>query len=463
MNCGRGAEVRRQRISKVIHFMKKDIWKIRQKDLPPPKSFLLKTLKVIVLSVRGVAEDRISLQASALTFFSVLSIVPVLAMAFGIAKGFGIEKGLQNMLLNALEGQEQVAVRVIQFAQGLLASVKGGLVAGTGLLILYYTVIKILSHIEKAFNDIWGIKKGRTVGRQITDYLSVLLIGTILFIMSSSVTVLITGGISLAVKKFVFLQFLSTGISMVFRLLPVVALWVLFSFVYVFVPNTKVNLKSGALGGIIAGTIYYIFQWAYISLQIGIAKQNAVYGSFAALPLFFTWLQMSWIIVLFGGEISFAHQNVEMFEFEEECLGVSHTFKRLLSLRVAQLIIRRFTQGEKAWTNEEISRELEIPIRLVNQILYELVSAGILSEVMMEQQKCTAYEPARDPDTLTVKSVIEALERRGSDNIPVAQSQELDGLIESLEEFSDLMDRSQKNRLLKNIPALPESVAASKA
>ncbi len=451
MNCKKGTEVRQQRISKIIQFMKKDIWNIRQKDLAPPKSFLFKTLKVVTLSVRGVAKDRITLQASALTFYSLLSIVPVLAMAFGIAKGFGVEKGLEKMLMNALEGQEQVALRVMEFARGLLASVKGGLVAGAGLLILFYTVIKILSHIEKAFNDIWGIKKGRTVGRQVTDYLSVLLIGTVLFIMSSSATVLITGGITLALKKFAFLHFLSPGVSMVFQLLPVIALWVLFSFIYMFMPNTRVDLKSGVLAGMIAGTIYYVFQWGYISLQIGIVKQNAIYGSFAALPLFFTWLQFSWMIVLFGAEVAFAHQNVEMFEFEEECLGVSHNFKRLLSLRVAQFVIRRFTQGEKAWSNEQISHELEIPIRLVNQILYELVTCGILSEVMVEQEKCTAYEPARDPDTLTIKSVIEALERRGSDSIPVAQSQELDRLIESLKEFSDLTDKSQKNRLLKDI------------
>ena len=198
-------------------------------------------------------------------------------------------------------------------------------------------------------------------------------------------------------------------------------------------------------------------------MQIGISKQNAIYGSFAALPLFFTWVQISWMIVLFGAEVSFAHQNVEMFEFEEECLAVSHNFKQLLSLRVAQLVIMRFTQGEKAWGNEQISRELEIPIRLVNQILYDLVTSGILSEVMVGQEKCIAYEPAHDPDTLTIKHVIDGLERKGSDNIPVAQSQELDSLIESLKEFSDLMDKSQKNRLLKDIQPLQESVMTSRA
>jgi membrane protein len=463
MNFRKRPEVGRRRSSRIRQFLKKDIWNIRQKDLPPLRSFFFKTLKVVVLSIRGVAKNRISLQASSLTFFSLLSIVPVLAMAFGIAKGFGFEKGLQKMLLNTFEGQEQVAFRVMEFARGLLASVKGGLVAGTGLLILFYTVIKILSHIEKAFNDIWGIKKGRSVGRQITDYLSVLLIGTVLFIMSSSVTVLITSGITLALRKFAFLQFLSPGISMVLQFLPIVALWVLFTFVYVFIPNTKVNLKSGVLAGIVAGSMYYVFQWGYISLQIGIARQNAIYGSFAALPLFFTWLQISWMIVLFGAEVSFAYQNVEMFEFEEECLGVSHNFKQLLSLRVAQLVIMRFTQGEKAWGNEQISRELEIPIRLVNQILYDLVTSGILSEVMMGQERRIAYEPARDPDTLTIRHVIDALERKGSDNIPVAQSQELDRLIESLKEFSDLMDKSQKNRLLKDIQPLQESVMTSRA
>ena len=438
-------------IHRAIQFLKRDIWRIRQKDLPPQKSFLIRLLRILILSIRGITQDRGALRASALTFYSMLSVVPVLAMVFGIAKGFGFERGLEKTILKAVEGQEEVAVRIIGFAQALLENVKGGLVAGIGLLVLFYTIIMILSHIESAFNDIWGIKKGRNLGRKISDYLSMLLIGTVLFIMSSSLTVFVTSGVKLALEKVTILQFLRPGIFFLLQLLPYVALWVLFSFMYIILPNTKINMKSGILGALIAGTMYHIFQWGYISLQIGVSKYNAIYGSFAALPLFFIWLQLSWLIVLFGAEIAFAHQNVETYEFEEDCLTVSQSFKRLLSLRVAHLLVKRFAAGEKPWDAWTIAHELEIPIRLVNQILFELVGSGIASEVRVDQNKDVGYEPARDPETISIKYVIDALESRGSDDVPVAKTEALNRISESLAAFSKLVERAEANRLLKEI------------
>jgi membrane protein len=182
-----------------------------------------------------------------------------------------------------------------------------------------------------------------------------------------------------------------------------------------------------------------------------VSKYNAVYGSFAALPLFFIWLRFSWLIVLFGAEISFAHQNVETYEFEEDCLTVSQSFKRLLSLRVAHLLVKRFATGEKPWNAKRIAHELEIPIRLVNQILFELVESGIASEVQVDQHKDLGYEPARDPDTMTIKYVIDALERRGSDRVPVAKNEALDRISGSLSAFGDLIERSEANKLLKEV------------
>jgi len=431
-------------IHQVIEFLSRDIWRIRQKDLPPPKLFLIRLLRILILSIRGIMQDRGALRASALTFYSMFAVVPVVAMVFGIAKGFGFEKGLEKNILKALEGQEEIALRIIGFAHALLENVKGGLVAGIGLLILFYTIIMILSHIESAFNDIWGIKKGRSLGRKISDYLSMILVGTFFFIMSSSLTVFITSGVTLALEKVTILQVLRPGIFFLFQLLPYVALWILFSFMYIFLPNTKISMKSGILGGVIAGTMYHIFQWGYISLQIGVTKHNAVYGSFAALPLFFIWLRFSWLIVLFGAEISFANQNVETYEFEEECLTVSQSFKRLLSLKVAHSLVKRFTAGEKPWDAPTIAHELEIPVRLVNQILFELVESGIASEVMVDQDKNAGFEPS-------IKYVIDALERRGSDNVPVAKSETLNQISGSLKAFSELVERSEANKLLKEI------------
>ena len=434
-----------------IRFLRGDIWRIREKDLPRRKSLLLRTLRVVILSVRGVSSERVALRASALTFYSLLSIVPVAAMVFGIAKGFGFEENLEKLLLKSLEGQEEIVRKVVDFAHALLEDVKGGFIAGLGLAILFYTIIKILSHIENAFNEVWGIKKPRSLNRKVTDYLSVMLIGPVLFFMSSTMTVFISSSVQQLIQGTSALKVVSPGISFLLQLLPFMSLWLLFSFVYIFIPNTKIKFSSGILGGIIAGSLYHIFQFFYISLQIGVAKYNAIYGGFAALPLFFIWMQTGWLIVLFGAEIAFAHQNVETYEFELECLTVSHAFKRLLSLRVLHLMVRDFWQGGKPYNSRQIAHELEIPIRLVNEILFELVASGLASEVKADEGKGVAYEPARDPDSMTIKNVVDTLEQHGSDDIPVAQTEELRQLSESLKTFSDLVDKSEANRKLKEI------------
>jgi membrane protein len=439
------------RTLEVIRFLRGDIWRIRERDLPRPKSLLLRSLRVIVISVRGISSERVALRASALTFYSLLSVVPVAAMVFGIAKGFGFENALQKLLMDSLEGQQEIVGRIVDFAHALLENVKGGFIAGLGLLILFYTIIKILSNIEKALNDIWGIKKPRSLSRKITDYLSVMLIGPVLFFMSSTLTVFISSSVQHMVEETSLLKVVSPGISFLLQFLPYISLWFLFSFVYVFIPNTKIQWSSGILGGIIAGSLYHIFQFFYITLQIGVAKYNAVYGGFAALPLFFIWMQTGWLIVLFGAEIAFAHQNVETYEFEQECLTVSHAFKRLLSLRILHLIVRDFWRGGKPYTSRQIAHELEIPIRLVNDILFDLAASGLVSEVKSDEARGTAYEPARDPDSMTIKSVVDTLEQHGSDDIPVAQTEELRQLSESLKTFGDLVEKAEANRKLKEI------------
>jgi len=438
-------------MSKIINFIKVEIWRIRLKDLSRRKSFLIKQLRVILLALRGFNEDKCQLRASALTYYSLLSIVPVLAMGFGIAKGFGFDKLLEAQLLGSFAGQEAIIEQVIGFARSLLDNTRGGVVAGAGVAILFWTVIKVLGNIERSFNDIWGIKQARKFGRKFSDYLSVMLICPILIIVSSSITVFITTQVQLITEKMLLLGAISPLISFILKLLPYSMIWILFTFIYIFMPNTKVSFKSGLLAGILAGSIYEIIQWVYITFQVGVVKYNAIYGSFAALPMFLVWLQLSWLIVLFGAEISFAHQNVDMYELEPDCLRASYSFRKLLSLRIVNLVIKNFSKGGKPFTATEISHMIEIPIRLTRQIIYELVEAGIISEVKTEEYKETAYQPARDTQVLTVKSIIDALEQRGMDNIPIVQTEELKALSDSLQKFSDIIDKSSANKLLKDI------------
>ena len=220
---------------------------------------------------------------------------------------------------------------------------------------------------------------------------------------------------------------------------------------YFFMPNTKVTLKSALLAGIIAGTLYQGLQWGYITFQVGVAKYGAIYGSFAALPLFLVWLQLSWLVVLFGAEVSFAEQNVGTYEFEPDSLKVSRRFRSLLTLRITHFCVKKFQQGEKSPTADEISDQLEIPIRLVRQILFELIEAGILSEVRLDDPEAIGFQPARTIEKITVFGVMDQLDQQGIDSIPIAQSKDLDKLEASLVRFHEMLVKSPDNLKLKDI------------
>ena len=437
--------------AKIINFIRVDIWRIRAKDISRTRYFFIKQLRIFLLATRGFAKDKCPLSASALTFYSVLSIVPVVAMAFGIAKGFGFQKLLEKELLGKFQGQEEVMNRVVAFAHSLLENTKGHLIASFGILFLLWTVIKLLTQIEHSLNDIWEVKSPRTYGRKFSDYLSIMLISPILFILSSSVTVFITTQISVITQKVSLIGMFSPVIFFMVKLIPYGLIWILFIFIYMIMPNTKVNFSSGLIAGIIAGTIYQIAQWAYITFQVGMARYNAIYGSFAALPLFLIWIQLSWLIVLFGAEISFAYQYVDTYDFEPDRRYISPAFKKLLSLQVSRLIISTFLKAEPPLSAISISKTLQIPIRLVEQILEELVEAGIVSDTEVKKNKEMSYQPARDINAITINTVIEALEQKGVNNIPVAQTAELKHLSEALKTLNEEIEKSPANRLLKDI------------
>jgi membrane protein len=438
-------------ISNFFYFIRVDIWRIRLADLPFGRSFLIKQLRMIILAFRGYDEDRCLLRASSLTFYTLLSIVPVAAMFFGVAKGFGFERRLQEELFNRFPGQEEVLNQIISFSNSLLEQTQGGLIAGIGMLVLFWSVLKVLGHIEMALNDIWGIKESRSWGRKFSDYLSIMLISPILVLMSGSATVFIKTQVTQVTQKVELLGVISPLIFLLLNFTPYVLIWTLFTILYVIMPNTKVNFKAGLLGGVVAGTLYQIAQWGYISFQIGAAKYNAIYGSFAALPLFLMWLQISWWIVLFGAELSFANQNVDTYEYEPDSLKVSPGFKKLLALQIAHLVIKKFENGDRPLTDSQISAQLEMPIRLVHNLLFDLVESGLVSEIKTKADKKFAYQPARDINKMTIQYVLEALDRSGTDDIPVAKTQDYQALSDALQNFGEAMEKSSANKLLKDI------------
>ncbi|MGE0083328.1 MAG: YhjD/YihY/BrkB family envelope integrity protein [Desulfococcaceae bacterium] len=439
-------------IAEAGQFVHTDIWRIRTDRLPPFRAFFVKHFRIFLTAVALFRENHAVLRASALTFYTVLSIVPVLALAFGIAEGFGFEKILEQELLSSFPAQEAVIANGIAYAGKLLENTRGGLIAGIGVAVLFWTVIKVLGHIEVSLNAIWSIQNSRTIGRKLGDYLAIMIIAPVLVIISGSVTVYIRTQIIMITQKIELLDMFSRFIFFCLKLLPFGLVWLLFSLIYILMPNGKVRLLSGISAGIIGGTVYQITQWIYIHFQIGVAGYNAIYGSFAALPLFLVWLQLSWLIVLFGAAVSAAHQNALRYEYAPDCRNISASFRRLISLQITHRIVRNFAEGESPVTAKDISALLEIPHVLAEGIIADLLECGIVSAVKIRgKNEDAAYQPARDIQSLSVFYVISALDRKGKDDIPHAQTETVKILSEAMGEFGRLMEKSPKNLLLRDI------------
>ncbi len=432
-------------------YLRRDIWRIRIEEAPRLQAAGIRLLRTAVLSVQGFARDNCLLRASSLTFYSLLSIVPVVAMAFGVAKGFGFEKKLQSQLLEQIPGQEEVLLQVVDSAHRFLENTKGGLIAGIGIIVLFWSVIKVLGHIENSFNVIWKIRKSRAFGRKFADYLSIMLIGPVLVIMSSSTTVYITTQITEITRDVEFLGLFSELIFSMLKLLPYGLIWILFTIIYMLMPNTKVRFVSAFLAGVVAGTTYQIVQWAYISFQVGVARYNAIYGSFAALPLFLIWLQISWLVVLFGAEISQAVQNNRQHASGKNTGEVSPYVLQMTSLLTVHLIIKAFVAGKPALTAESVARALAMPDQMIRSVLDRLVEGRILSRVESPDDDDPGFLPAVDTGLLTVQRVTESIQHYGKEEIAIPGGPVLDALTDSLEAFRKTIQHSPANRLLKEI------------
>ena len=441
----------KQKISTTLDFLKTDIWVLPVKDLSRPKAYFVRTLKVLLMTIRGFQEDHCSVKASALTFYSLLSIVPIIAMIFGIAKGFGFDKKLQLQLLEKFSGQEAVLQRVFEFSDSLLRKTQGGIVAGIGVALLFWSVINVLGYIERSFNDIWKVETSRSLGRKSSDYLSVMMVCPLLFVMASSLTVTMAGKVKYVAEIVSRLGVPPGPILLLLGIIPYCLIWALFSFIYIYMPNTKVRFRSGLIAAVVTGSAYQAFQWIYIAFQVGVARANAIYGSFAALPLFLTWLQISWMIVLFGSELSYAVQNVHAYVGPADPGKVSPYNRKLLALLIARVVIRKFSKGEKPLTAPAVADVLGMPVHLVRQLLSDLAAGGVFSVTMPDDNDEAAYQPARDIHTITITTVLDVLERSGSVDPAFSPTEDFRAASATLETFGNTIDTSPANKLVMDL------------
>ncbi len=435
-----------QVIDKATHFVRVDIWRMPLRELPPRKTFLIKQLRILILAFRGVKEDKVLLRAPALTFYSMFSIVPVVALAFGIAKGFGLEMYVEQQLASAFAGREEVFKWVMEITESFFRETRGGTVAAVGLGILIYTVTMLLVNIEHSFNEIWQVSKARSLSRKFSDYFAMMFIAPMFFIMAGAATVFLNSQIQNG-----SLTLLNPLLLFLVRLIPYLLLWTVLTILYLVMPNTRVRFSSALIAGIIAGTAFQLLQWAYIAFQIGTTRYGAIYGSFAALPLMLLWMQVSWIVVLIGAELSFAQQHVDDYEFDAESRNISPFNKKILSLYIMHYLITAFRDGKGAMTPDQVSRELHTPNSLTRNILNELESVRLVTETETGQSKNRAYQPALDIHSITIRKVIDQLEHKGMDVLIAKPSATLDKLKATLGNYHAKMELMEDNALLMEL------------
>jgi membrane protein len=236
------------------------------------------------------------------------------------------------------------------------------------------------------------------------------------------------------------------------NLTPYAAMWVLLAFLYIFMPNTKVPYKSGLLAGFVAGSLFNLFQWAYVFFQVGLARYNAIYGSFAALPLFILWLNYSWTIVLLGAEMACAHQNASARRFSLGGDELSHRARRLLALGVMHRLVRSFEQKGDHQDARSLAAHFKIGTPQIESIVQELIQAGLVSAVRRPEDEHLFYQPGRDPDKMTIWSVCREWESVGAaPDLVDSPDDERRRLADSLEKLDDQAERSPANRRLKDV------------
>ena len=435
-------------IDQVTNFIEVDLWRLKLKRLSKRRRFFYGFLRVVVISFKEFVNDKCTEKASALTYFSMLSLVPVLAMAFAIANAFGLRQLMEEQLNTYFEGQDKILDSLLPAVDNMLNSSSGGIVTGVSIVVLIFTVIRLLINIETAFNDMWDIKQSRRWERKISDYVAVILLGPVLLVVASSATVFVKDTIQDFISSFEFLGQLKSGIFFLLKLLPYTILWFLLFGLYLIFPNTRVKLLPAIIAGIIAGTLYQLNQQAFISFQFAFARYNAIYGSIAFIPLFLIWLQLSWLIVLFGAEVCYGVQYVNQWEMNSEKLKINLNHRRKLVLLMLYRIIKRFENEGGAMSLSELGGLINVPRRYLAELAHDLEKSKLIIKVDGEEG---TYLPNFDIHKMDIHTVLSKYEKEGMGEFDSNRSTPFQNIENALDEIEGKWKSSDKNVLLKDL------------
>ena len=412
--------------------------------------FFVESGKVLYVSFRKFFKNDHTLQATALTYYTLFAVVPILALLFGIAKGFSLDDKLKSIIAERFAEQQNIVQWMYKFADTTLRNADGGIIAGIGILVLFWTVIRLATYVENSFNQIWAVRKGRTFFRKISDYLSIIIIAPILLVVMSSSTIFarkLLAGVSQNAADTVVQNSIEIGLS----ILPIVMAWLLYIFIYMFIPNTKVKLKSAIFAGMFAAILYQAAQLAYINIQLKLSSYNSIYGSFSALPLFLIWMQWSWMITLLGAEIAFVYQNYHTGQFGRNQAEFSNSLRRKCIMVLCKLIIDRFEKEQTYYTEGELAEKINLPLVVVRTMLAEAVDCGLLQRVDIEEYAEFVFAPGLPTDRFTVVAAWSLLDNAGLNELQNVELAEFAAIDSDLQSFDELLENAAGNRLLREI------------
>lgn len=432
-------------VKKAVDFITRGIWEKHPDEYKSNKiRWAVRQFKILILMIQGTGQHAIAVRCAALTFYTLMSLVPILALVFGVVKGFGLDTNFNEYLFETFPQHSEIINYVIEFANNMLAKTKGGVVAAFGFVVLIWAVMRVFGNVENAFNHIWEVRRPRSITRKFSDYIAVVFITPILWIISNSMIIYIKGRLSEYTG--------STAMDILFASLSMIATWIMFAFIYYVMPNTKVKIKCAFMGGVIAGIFFQLFQIGYLYVQSRVTAYNAIYGSFAALPLLLIWMQISWQIVLMGAELSFAYQNIAKYEQERISANMSVDSRRKIMLASMVVIIRHFVKNNGPATSEIVAEELNLPVRVVRDVIFDLETAGMIIPVTStDNEKVSMYVPGKDINQISVYDVITSVETSGENSMLPEDQTDINAVSEILNKVREDGYASDQNILLRDI------------
>lgn len=434
---------------KFFFFLTNGIWRVTGNEVGRIRYILYDVIKIIILTFRRFFNDGIMTRAAALTYSTLFSAVPILALLFAIARGFGFQNILEKLFREDIGVAGETTDTLLGLVDSYLTHAKSGVFVGIGLIMLLWSVINLISTIERSMNNIWQVHKPRGLFRKITDYSSLFLLIPIVTVATTGISIFMTTFL----KAYENYELLGPTIRFLIQLAPFIFAGIIFTAMFVFIPNTKVMLRHAIIPGFVTGIAFQWFQYFYIHSQVWVTGYNAIYGSFAAIPLFLLWANISWNIILFGCEASYISQNVQLFNFDKDVKRISRRYHDFLCILILSLICKRFCERDKTpYSAAELTTESSVPFRLVSRILNELQSVGFIYEKSGDEKSDdSVFLPAMDVNQISVSVLLNKIQTTGCEDFKVDREERFAQHWNIVEQSHHIYQKEVGNVLLKDL------------